>query len=402
MPHMIVLRNIDIVLIFIASIINFINNKKIFFNFQKYEKIIFVSLGLFVSWAFIISLFSEFRNYCFHELKAFINLGLLGSSAFFIINSNIEYKKVFLIIFGILMVFPIYHTLYSFHYYLLYHKLPFRSYGLTVGLDELNFMMPYILTFFSVEIVFRVLNKKSFFPVSNTVIGLLLIVILFSLYVQAKRNGIVSVVFMILSIMFFINIISDKISKKIIIFSFIGFVIGGSLLFFNIKEDKRWEKLSLAYNVVFIKHDMSFLKKKLPYGLDDSNYKRLIYFREGIKLILKNPVGYGYGRTIFGRELSKEYHIHSRTHAHSGMIDWGIELGVIGLIFWSVFIFVLIYIGFINFIKHESYFGLFIVYLSVSFYFRMFLDSINKDHMLQQFIFFVFLGFFAIYREKNE
>ena len=402
MPHIIAIRNIDIVLIFIISLVNFFKNKNISFSFKKQEKIILVSLMLFVIWSIIISIFSEFRNYCFNELKAFINLILLGSSAYFIINSNIDYKKVFLIIFSVMMIFPIYHALYSLHFYLLHHHFPFRSYGLTVGLDEINFMMPYILTFFSVEIIFRFLNKKSLIPISNSLFSLLLMIVLFSLLVQAKRNGIVSITFMIISIILFIKLVSYQLSKRIIIFSIIGVIIGGSLIFFNIKEDKRWNKLFLAYNVVFIKNDMSFLKGKIPYGLDASNYERLIYFREGFRLIKDNPLGYGYGRSIFGKVISKKYNVNIHTHAHSGVIDWGVGVGIFGLLLWSIFIFSLIYLGFKQFIEYQSYFGLFIVYLSTSFYFRMFLDSINKDHMLQQFVFFIFLGFFAIYKESNE
>jgi len=402
MPHTIAIRNIDIVLIFVVSLLNFLKYKQKYFIFSKREKIILESLGLFMIWSIIISIFSEFRNYCFNELKAFINLILLGSSAYFIINSNIDYKKVFLIIFSVMMIFPMYHTLYSLHFYLLNHHLPFRSYGLTVGLDEINFMMPYILTFFSVEIIFRFLNKKSLIPISNSLFSLLLMIVLFSLLVQAKRNGIVSITFMIISIIFFIKLVSHQLSKRIIIFSIMGVIIGGSLIFFNIKEDKRWNKLFLAYNVVFIKNDMSFLKGKTPYGLGASNYERLIYFREGFRLIKDNPLGYGYGRTIFGKVISKKYNIHTATHAHSGIIDLGVEVGIIGLLLWSICIFSLIYLGFKQFIEYQSYFGLFIVYLSTSFYFRMFLDSVNKDHMLQQFVFFIFLGFFAIYKEQNE
>jgi len=402
-PHVIAIRNIDIVLIFIISFINYIKNKNIVFSLQKYEKIILSSVIFFIIWSIIVSIFSDFRNYCFHELKSFINLILLGSSAYFIINSkNIDDKKIFLIIFNVLMIFPIYHSLYSLHYFLLNHYLPFKSFGITVGLDELNFMMPYILTFFSVEIIFRFLNKKSLIPVSNSLFSLLLMIVLFSLFIQAKRNGIISIIFMIISIIFFIKLSVHQLSKKFVVFLISVVIICGNLIFLNIKEDKRWVNLFLAYNVVFIKNDMNFFKGKIPYGWEGSNYIRLIYFREGFKLIKENPFGYGYGRNIFGYVLSKKYNIHTATHAHSGIIDWGVEIGIVGLLIWSVFIFSFIYIGFKKFIEYQSYFGLFIIYLSTSFYFRMLLDSVNKDHMLQQFVFLLFLSFFSMYKEfKN-
>jgi O-antigen ligase len=284
----------------------------------------------------------------------------------------------------------------------LHSHFPFRTFGITKGLDELNFMMPYILTFFSVEIIFRFLNKSSLIKISNSFLSILLLIVLFSLYVQAKRNGIISIIFMIISSIFFIKLVSNQITKKVIVFVLIGVFIGGSLLFFNIKEDKRWNKVSKSFNIVFIQNNMSFLKHKVPNGLDTSNYERMIYFREGIKILINEPLGHGYGRGIFGKILSKKYDVNIHTHAHSGMIDWGVGIGIPGLLLWSLIIFLLVYIGFKDFIVNESYFGLFLVYLSTSFYFRNFLDSMNKDHMFQQFIFLASLSLFAIYKEKYE
>ena len=414
MPNIIAVRNIDIGLLFIVSFINFFMYKQLFFKSQKKEKIIFISIFLFIMWAVFISFLSSFRNECFYELKAFLNLFLLGGSAYFIINtSNIDYKKLFLIIFSVLMIFPIYHSLYSLHYYLLHHHFPFRSYGITKGLDELNFMMPYLLTFFSVEIIFRFLNKKTFLSISNSFFSLLLFIVLFSLIIQAKRNGIVSIAFMILSIIFFIKLVAHSINKKTIILSMIGLIVGSVLVFLNIKDDSRWRTLQqtipialdLQHNQNWLfPHSMSLPKLSNGQIVATSNYQRIAWIKAGVIEIYRHPFGVGYSRNAFRHALLLDYpkvgkHL---AHSHSGMIDLGIGTGMIGIILWSIFIFSLVYFGFKQFIIDKSYFGLFVFYLSTSFYFRMFLDSINRDHMLQQFIFFVFLGFFAIYKEQNE
>ncbi len=402
MPHIIAIRNIDIGLIFLISGFIFLKSSDKVIKFDKYIKYLGSLLIVFFLWIIIISYISNFSSYCFKEMKQFGELILLGFSAYFMINSKVNYEKIFLTIFIGFMIFPTYHCLYSFHYYLLYKHLPFRSHGITVGLDELNFMMPYILTFFSVEIIFRFLNKKSLLKISNSVLSILLFMVLFSLFVQAKRNGIVSICFMIISIIFFIKLVSQSISKKFVIFALVGVFIGGSLLFLDIKYDKRWDEVFKSLKVVFVQDNMAYLNGKVPDHLGASNYKRMFYVREGIRMIIKNPWGYGYGREIFGKVLSKEYDVNVHTHAHSGMIDWGIGLGIPGLLLWSFMIFILIYIGFKAFIRNESYFGLFLVYLSTSFYFRNFLDSMNKDHMFQQFIFLVCLSLFIIYKEQNE
>ena len=412
MPHVIAIRNIDIILLFIFTFINYLRHKDKFI-FTNYTKILFYLIIAFILWAIFISLISPFKNYCLKELYGqFTPPILLLFSSFFIINSDF-YKiknKIFITIFSMLMIFPIYHFLYSLHFFLIHHYyFPFRSYGITVGLDELNFMMPYILAFFAVEIIFRLLNKKSLLPISNSFLALLMLINLFSLFVQAKRNGIISIVFLIISVIFFVKLIHKSITKKFIIVSLIGILLITSLIYLNFKEDKRWNTFIATAKLVFIQNSMADLNfkgplPKLPDGTraNQSNYERMLMIREGIKLIIENPLGYGYARNIYGKAISKKYHIHNATHSHSGVIDWGIGLGVMGLILWSGICFLIIYISFKNFLMYQSYYALLALFLTTSFYFRMFLDSINKDHMLQQFVFFTSLTFFAMQKEIYE
>jgi len=415
MPHIIAIRNIDIGLLFIFTLFNYCKHKNYFyfFNFSKLNKILFLLIVIFLLWTIFISLVSPFRNYCLKELyRQFIPPIILIFISFFIINSDFVKIKnqIFITIFVTLMIFPMYHALYSIHFFLTHHHFPFRSYGITVGLDEINFLMPYLLTFFAVEIIFRILNKKTILPFSNSLLGLLFLISIFSLYVQAKRNGIISILFLIISVVFFVKLIHKQITKKFILLSLVGLTLGSALLYLDIKEDKRWDTLKATFKLVFIQDNMAGLKgirgplPKLPNGqrADNSNYERLFMIKEGLKLIIEHPLGYGYARNIYGKAMSKKYHVHIATFSHSGVIDWGIGLGIIGLIIWSAICFLILYISFKNFVKYQSYFALLTFFLTTSFYFRMFLDSINKDHMLQQFVFFTSLAFFAIQKEINE
>jgi O-antigen ligase len=271
-----------------------------------------------------------------------------------------------------------------------------------VGLDELNFMMPYILTFFLVEFVFRILKLKPILPFSNNLLGLLFLVTLFSLIVQAKRNGIVSIVFMAVSIIVIVAYLNKKLDKKIIVLSILSFSLIGILGYISYKNDSRWRSLINTVKIVFIKNDMRRLYSDHVKGVDASNYERLFYIKEGLKLVLDNPLGYGYGRGVFGKALSKKYNVHVHTHAHSGVIDLMVGTGIVGFLLWSIIIFTIIYLGIKNFIIYKNYYALFVAVISTSFYFRMFLDSINKDHMLQQFVFLVSLSLFAMQKEINN
>lgn len=402
MDHLIAVRNIDIGLITLISGILFFTKKDLV-KYPKIFKYLFLFFLLFMGWIFFISYFSEFKNYCFKEIKGQILFPvLLIISAFFIVNSKINYKKIFVIAFSVMFVFVLYHALYSFHYYLYHHRLPFRSYGITVGLDELNFMMPYILTFFLVEFVFRILKLKPILPFSNNLLGLLFLVTLFSLIVQAKRNGIVSIVFMAVSIIVIVAYLNKKLDKKIIVLSILSFSLIGILGYISYKNDSRWRSLINTVKIVFIKNDMRRLYSDHVKGVGTSNYERLFYIKEGLKLVLDNPLGYGYGRGVFGKALSKKYNVHVHTHAHSGVIDLMVGTGIVGFLLWSIIIFTIIYLGIKNFIIYKNYYALFAAVISTSFYFRMFLDSINRDHMLQQFVFLVSLSLFAMQKEINN
>jgi len=402
MNHLIAIRNIDIGIIFLLSGILFFYYRENI-KYPIYFKYIFMILILFFGWIFLISYFSEYKEYALHEIKNQLLMPiLLIISSFFLINAKINYKNLFIISFSMTYIFILYHALFAFNYYIYNHSLPLRSYGITVGLDELNFLMPFIFTFFTVEIIFRILKKSSLLPISNFLLFILLSISIFSLIVQDKRNGIISVITMIISILFLIFLIKDKFTKKNIFILILGLFIIGSLAYIDFKIDPRWEKFSKTVKVVFIDNDKSFLNKKIPENVDDSAYGRLFYIKEGIQLIYENPLGYGYGREIFGKAVAKKYNIDFHTHSHSGVIDLMVGVGIIGFILWSVLIFTIIYIGFKNFIKYKNYYALFSMFLATSFYFRMFLDSINRDHILEQFVFLLSLSLFAMQKELNE
>jgi O-antigen ligase len=411
MAHLIAVRNILIGLIFVNSFSLFIlSKKKINITFEKYEKLIFILIFLFLGLSLFLSFISPFKEYCLKEYFHQFSMPLvLGISAFWIIKSDIKYKKIFEIIFWGMFLFVIYHVLYSFHFYLAHHRLPLRQYGITKGLDELNFMMPYVFAVFAVEFISRGLNKKNFFlKVSNPVLVFMLLISVFSIIVQDKRNGYISLIFLILSVSVFIYFYNTKkynlkfFSKKFVLILTISIIISAALAYTDYKLDPRWKDFKRTYNIVFVQDNLDWYHHRIPKGTDDSTYRRMFYFKESFKFIKENPLGYGFGRNIFSKIASKKYHIHYVDHAHSGFLNILLGEGVIGFLIFSAFMFLLMYTGVKNFLLNESFFGLLLFYFSTSYYFRNFLDALFKNHYLEMFAFFVFLSFFAMKREVYE
>lgn len=412
--HVIAVRNILIGLIFINSIFLFYLNKKNgnIKNFYKDNESLKLGilLCLFFIWVLIISIFSPFKNYSLHEyIHQFFPLILLGISGYFIVNSLQNYKKIFEAIFWGMFILVIYHVLYSLHYYIYYKQLPLRSYGIVVGLDEINFMMPYIFSFFAVEFIARIFKQKHFLlNVSNSTLVFFILLSIFSIIVQNKRNGYISLIFLIVSLSFFYylyNIKNNKLNlfnKKLLMTVIISILFSVTLGFIDYKLDPRWKDFKKTFNIVFIQDNLDWYQHKIPKGTDDSTYRRMFYYKESLKFFNENIWGYGFGRNIFSKIASKKYNINYHDHAHSGILNIILGEGFLGFILFSLIMFILMYIGIKNFLLYESFFGLLLFYLSTSFYFRNFLDALFKNHYLQQFVFLAVLSFFAMKREMYE
>ena len=63
-----------------------------------------------------------------------------------------------------------------------------------------------------------------------------------------------------------------------------------------------------------------------------TNYERMAWAKEGLKLLLENPLGYGLIQASFGHLAKITWPDSNLTQAHSGWIDLGLGLGIPGLV----------------------------------------------------------------------
>lgn len=119
--------------------------------------------------------------------------------------------------------------------------------------------------------------------------------------------------------------------------------------------------------------------------VSSSNYERPAWVKEGLILISENPLGVGYGRNAFGhgsRQIRR-----SGGHSHSGIIDLGIGTGIPGMALWVLFLGALVYYGFSSFKNTVVILARRLFFIASGFCFRMIVDSVIRDHMLEQFMF---------------
>ena len=138
------------------------------------------------------------------------------------------------------------------------------------------------------------------------------------------------------------------------------------------------------------KYDLPKLKSGEQVG--QSNYERIAWLKEGIKLVADNPLGVGFDRLAFGHALKVKFGERGRGHSHSSLIDFAVGTGIPGLAMWCAFLGYLMVTSIRRFIKYRSYFALLLLFTVGNFGMRMVVDSNLRDHMLQQFIFLA--GFF--------
>ncbi len=128
--------------------------------------------------------------------------------------------------------------------------------------------------------------------------------------------------------------------KKYLIYLLIILLVGLSFSIKHIQEQPTWRYL-LEDTLVALqtdklsnwkyKHGQTELLEKVDdRKINSSTYVRIAWFKEGLKLVHKYPLGYGLVQDSFKYLALKEWPDSELTHTHSGWLDLTLGLGVPG------------------------------------------------------------------------
>jgi O-antigen ligase len=177
-------------------------------------------------------------------------------------------------------------------------------------------------------------------------------------------------------------------------------VVAGVALsaYLGVHSDPRWrsfqETIPIALDTRTHKAWLDVEKYPLPRlsngrPVRESNYLRIAWLKEGSLLVLEHPLGVGFGREAFEVGLRQKYG-EGRGYTHSGILDLAIGAGIPGAVLWLGFLGTLFLAAWRRSASGpHGYHSLLLVFLVADFGSRMFIDSIIRDHMLQQFLFLV-------------
>lgn len=271
-----------------------------------------------------------------------------------------------------------------------------QSVPLTGGKLEMSFILNILLAILAVEFFFRTLRKKGLIPA----IPLPLLVCgagiaLFSAYLAGARNGIIGLAFLATtSIVLFL--FSHRKSMHPVSLAGVSIFLAAALFGFlasSYKADSRWQEFAETVTIAWDidRHHAWLVGKdypKLQNGdmVEASAYDRVAWIHAGSRLIAENPLGVGFGRNAFAHALRPVYG-QGEGHSHSGFIDFTLGGGVPALLLWLFFVGSLFVASWRSYALSGNPYGLLLLFLISGYTGRMLLDSVQRDHMLQIFMF---------------
>ena len=367
-------------------------------------------------WMHVVAFFiSEDTDWSIKEIRGVWGSALLAfllgifTSFSFDTTGKFSRKKIFIVLFIVLIAHVLFIDLCYLYKLLAGGEINWRMrmVGFTYS-DKATYLSNTLFAVLCSEAFFRLKYKTRYLPLSAPALVLFFLATVFSLYIEAYRFGTISMI-VILTVTFFLYICETRIlNKKTTLLGVLLFVFILSASFFTLKNDPRWgtllETIPLALDT---DNNRAWLdSEKYPYPklqngeqVKASNYERVAWIKEGLLLVRDNPLGVGFGRDAFEVGLQKKYN-EGRGHSHSGFVDLAIGIGVPGILLWVSLLGSLLFIAFKAHKKGSNFAALVMVLVVSKFSFRMMVDSIIRDHMLQQFFFVI--GVLSVMMILNE
>lgn len=282
-----------------------------------------------------------------------------------------------------------------------------RISGFAGGSDKSNYVTNALFCFVFADLLIRRLRGKNLLPVDNGVLWAALALTLLSMFAERMRNGvIVFVLLLVATALFYLLGRKSRISKTALTMSAAALCVialGGFALAVFIKPAQNpisvrnlLDTAAIAWDTENYKswqNEQKYGLPTLPSGatVDPSLYQRVAWFKQGLLLVAEHPLGIGFGRNAFGHGLKAKYG-EGGGHSHSGMLDFTIGSGVPGTLLWLAFLASLAVMAYRRYRAARSAAAVLLLLLLLDFGARMFLDSVIRDHMLQQFMLLVGLA----------
>lgn len=192
------------------------------------------------------------------------------------------------------------------------------------------------------------IHNNQLLKMSNAVYLLSIAAVLFVFYDKNIKNGVAHsalLVALFIAILVFRDLRRHWLSKTLVLA--VVLAIGSVAVLTSIRSNDSWRTFfadaKVAQDTQTHQHWKYFGEKGYPnneFGtmVSVTNYERIAWGKEGLKLVAKNPLGYGLIDLSFGRLGKVAWPDSKLTQSHSGWIDLTLGLGIpaIALIFLTL------------------------------------------------------------------
>jgi len=269
--------------------------------------------------------------------------------------------------------------------------------GITDQKGITNYLIALLEPIIIADMLGRLTRGNRLLPIPSWQITAVIILLVFSLFAASSRNGILILLFgFTLGACMMISEIHKAYSRKKIVTSVLStLIIVLAIGYTSYKTDHRWKTfiatIPIAWNIdrdlLWLNGDGTDLPVT-PNGIpvDASEYYRIAWAHEGWRVLMAHPWGTEIARNTFHNLEVEKFGHAGMAHSHNSWIDLGLEVGVQGLFLWGWILFIMGHFGWQVWQTRKELLGLALALLIILFAVRGLLDSIFRDHEIEQFM----------------
>ena len=352
-----------------------------------------IQLGLF-AW-FPAETWHELRGQWFKKIAFFVagvSLASLATTAPSAPPLRHPFAALTALFYGLTLMMTIQVVEYG--YWLLNGISPLMRVGLFGQKNELSYIANILFALGVAEGVARHFGAKSVLNLSAKTLAFACLMAASVALLSGARNGVIGMILVFGSS----AVLTVFLRRHSSVSSWRWLLVGGALsvglAVASWQLDPRWARFAetLPHALHSADHPSWLDEARYRFPLlkdgkpaEISAYERVAFMTEGLKFSATHPAGIGFTRKAFSHAMEATFGQPSR-HAHSGVVEWLIGMGWLGMALWMVFLGLLFRQGFGHFLRYRSALGLLLAFVVAGFFGRMFIEIVTRDLAFELFM----------------
>ena len=332
-------------------------------------------------------------------LPAFMSFAIGIGLANTLMQSKLKHPRI-VVAMSILVPITIYlcaNAVVVIHDMIFTDTFPTQQSGLSDHKANVGYLIALLEPILIAEMLGRLFKGKSLLPIPGWLVTIIFLLAIFALLTASARNGII---LMLMALVMGAVMMYSEIQKAYPlrrIFAFIAATAIGlsALVFISYRTDPRWqnfiETVPLAWNIdrnlIWLNGDGTDLPvTSNGMKVDASAYYRIAWAHEGWRMLMAHPWGMEMSRYTFHTLVLDKFGHAGMAHSHNSWIDLGLEIGIPALLLWGLILLIMAKFGWQKWQTQKDPLGLALTILVIMFAVRGLLDSIFRDHEIEQFM----------------